>query len=44
MVDESGSLFHDALSVTTLYNINDMVISEWWRMGKDLVGSGHGLI
>jgi hypothetical protein len=39
-----GSLVYDAFSVTTLYSVDDMVISEWWWMVKDLVGNGHGLI
>jgi hypothetical protein len=39
-----GNLFYDALSVTTLYSVDDRVISEWWWIGKDLVGSGCGLI
>jgi hypothetical protein len=36
-----GSLFNDAFSVTRLYSV---MISEWWGTGKDLVGSGRGLI
>jgi hypothetical protein len=39
-----SSLFHDALSVTRLYCVDDMVISEWWWSEKNLVGSGCGLI
>jgi hypothetical protein len=39
-----GSLFYYAFSVTRLYSINNRVISEWWWIGKDLVGRGHGLI
>jgi hypothetical protein len=39
-----GSLFYDAFSVTRVYSVDDTVISEWWLMGKDLVGSGRGLI
>jgi hypothetical protein len=38
------SLFYDAFSVTSLYSADDMLISEWWWMGKGLVGSGRGLI
>jgi hypothetical protein len=39
-----GSSFNDTFSVTRLYSIYDRMISEWWWIGKDLVGSGHGLI
>jgi hypothetical protein len=39
-----GSLFYDVFSVTRVYSVNDWVISEWWWFGKDLVGSGRGLI
>jgi hypothetical protein len=37
------SLFNDAFSVTRLYSADDR-ISEWWWIGKDLVGSSRGLI
>jgi hypothetical protein len=37
------SLFYDAFSVTKLHTVDDMT-SEWWWIGKDLVGSGRGLI
>jgi hypothetical protein len=39
-----GSLFYDDFSVTGLYTVDDMGISEGWRMGKGLVGSGRWLI
>jgi hypothetical protein len=35
--------FYDAFSVIRLYSIDVRVASEWW-IGKDLVGSGRGLI
>jgi hypothetical protein len=38
-----GSLFNDAFSVTRLYSVDDRTISEL-LIGKDLVGSGRGLI
>jgi hypothetical protein len=38
-----GSLFNDAFSVTRLYTADDMMTCEWW-IGKDLIGSGRGLI
>jgi hypothetical protein len=31
-------------SVTRLYNVDNRVIREWWWIGKDLLGSGRGLI
>jgi hypothetical protein len=37
-----GCLFYNALSVTTLYSVDDGMISEWWWIGKDLAGSGRG--
>jgi hypothetical protein len=39
-----GTLFYDAFSVTRLYTVDDRVMSERWWVGKDLVGSGRGLI
>jgi hypothetical protein len=39
-----GNLFYDAFSVARLYGVDDKAISEWWWIGKDLVGSGRGLI
>jgi hypothetical protein len=39
-----SSLFYDALSVTRLYSVDDRVKSEWWWIGKDLVGSFRGLV
>jgi hypothetical protein len=39
-----ASLFDDAFSVTILYTAYDMVIIEWWWMGKDSVGGSRGLI
>jgi hypothetical protein len=41
---EVGSLFNNAFSVTRLYSTDDRMISERLRIGKDLVGTGHGLI
>jgi hypothetical protein len=38
------SLFFDAFSVTRLYSVNDRVISKLRSNGKDLAGSGRGLI
>jgi hypothetical protein len=38
-----GSLFYDALSEPRLYRIDDRMISEWWWIGKELVGSGRDL-
>jgi hypothetical protein len=38
-----GNLFYNAFSVTELYDVDDRVTSERWRIGKDLVGRG-GLI
>jgi hypothetical protein len=38
-----GSLYNDAFSVTRLYR-DDVRISELWWIGRDLVGSGCGLI
>jgi hypothetical protein len=26
----AGSVFYDTISVARLYNVDDMVISEWW--------------
>jgi hypothetical protein len=37
-------LFNDAFSGTRLYNVDDRIVSEWWWIGSDLVGSGHGLV
>jgi hypothetical protein len=34
---------HNAFSVTRLCSVHDRVISEWWWIGKDMVGSGCGL-
>jgi hypothetical protein len=39
-----GSFFYGAFSVTRLCSVNDRVISEWWWIGKDLVGSDRSLI
>jgi hypothetical protein len=39
-----GSLFYDALPITRLYSVDDRVTSEWWLIGKDLVGNSRGLI
>jgi hypothetical protein len=41
-----SSLFNDGLSITRLrvYSVDDMLLTEWWKIGKDLVGSGRGLI
>jgi hypothetical protein len=36
-----GSLFNDAFSVTKLYIVDGRVISEWRRIGKNLVRSGR---
>jgi hypothetical protein len=33
-----GSLFYDAFSISRHYSIDVSVISEWWWIGKDLVG------
>jgi hypothetical protein len=38
-----GSLFYGAFSVTRLDNVDDMVISTWWYIEKDLLESGRGL-
>jgi hypothetical protein len=37
-------LFYDASSITRLYIVDDMVISEWWWIVNDFVESGRGLI
>jgi hypothetical protein len=39
-----GSLFNGSFSVTRLHSFDDRMISEWWWIGKDLVGSSCGLI
>jgi hypothetical protein len=35
---------NDAFLVTRIYSVDNMVVSEWWWIEKDLVGSFHGLI
>jgi hypothetical protein len=42
--DVAGSLFHYAVSITRPYSVDGRVIIEWWWIGKDLLGTGCGLI
>jgi hypothetical protein len=39
-----SSLFYDVFWVTRLCCVDDRMTSEWWYNGKDLVGSGRGVI
>jgi hypothetical protein len=39
-----GSLFYEVFSVNRLHSVVDMVINEWWWIGKDLVICGCSLI
>jgi hypothetical protein len=44
ILDGSWYFILRSFSVTGKYNIDDGVISEWWWIEKDLVGSRRGLI
>jgi hypothetical protein len=39
-----GSYFTTLFLVTRLYSVDERLLSDWRRIGKDLKGSGSGLI